>query len=103
MHAHVRVRRAARTPIGNSGDVATAPSAAMSAPPAAISSAGYADDRDALAAGEPERAQRRLLDPGQRDLAGQHDPDRDQHRERRHAREDPQRDREHVDRVLLTP
>ena len=56
--------------------------------------------RDALGAGDAEGAERRLIDTHQRDLAGQHDPDRDDTREGGHSGEDPQRKREHVDRVL---
>ena len=59
----------------------------------AINSAGYAVDRGALAAGESERAQRRLVDAREGDLPGQHDRDRDPTGESSDSGEDPQRRR----------
>ena len=56
--------------------------------------------RDSLTSGQAERALRRLVDRGERNLAAQHDRDGDQARQRGDTREHPQRHREHVDGVL---
>ena len=53
-----------------------------------------------LGARDAERAQRRLIDAHLRELTGQHDPDRDDPGESGHSGEDPQSQRQHVDRVL---
>ena len=57
-------------------------------------------DRGALTAGESERVQRRLIDAREGDLPSQDDRDRDPACEGGDSGEDPQRGRQHVDRVL---
>ena len=91
------------TPIGNSGDIATAPRPASTAPPIAMSPACDPTAASRCVRVRSQRSQRRLVDGGSRNVACQHDADRDETRERGHAREDPQRQRQHVDRVAARP
>ena len=87
------------TPNGYNGDTASAPATESER------AAGRDDDprrhqhRDALRAGASEISQHALIDARGRDLAAQHDDDRDDAGERGHRGRDPRRDRDHVDRV----
>ena len=90
------------TPKGKRGDTATAPTTARIAPAAAMISVAGSATAMRWHASATKIAQRVLVDRHRRNLTSQDDADRERARQRGHCGRDPQREREHVDRVPRT-